>query len=262
MLWISPESEKSRLNYDCHLNIAYGETARQKLDIFGDNLSADSPLFVFVHGGYWQMCDKWSSAFIAGPLVEQGIRVVIIGYDLCPTVTLAQLVGQIKRSFNWVSDYVGRNSIKSVSLAGHSAGAHLLACALTKTFIDSLAADVKLFAYYISGIYDLEELYLTKAANENNILSLDKKSARELSPQFYSFDHLNQRTMKHFVWVGEHESPKFKEQSKEFAAVALKNNQRVTHEVVNECDHFNIIEKLYEPGFDLIQQIIENAKTS
>ena len=240
------------MNYDCHLNIAYGESSRQKLDIYGDNLSPDSPLFVFVHGGYWQMCDKQSSSFFVGPLVKSGIRVIVIGYDLCPTVTLAQLVEQVKRSFKWVSEYIAKNSIKMISFAGHSAGAHLLACVLTKDFINSIAADAKMNAYFISGIYDLGELYLTKAANDSNILSLDEKTARDLSPQFYDFDHLKNRQMKLFVWVGEHESAKFKEQSEKFAASALSTN----YQVIYGLDHFDIVEKLSESDFHLTQQII------
>jgi len=253
------ESEKNRKKYDCHLNIAYGESAKQKLDIYGDNLSADSPLFVFVHGGYWQMCDKWMSSLFVGPLVESGIRVVVVGYDLCPTVTLAQIVDQVQRSFTWVSGYVAKNSIKSVSFAGHSAGGQLLACSLTKDFIESIAADVKLFAYYFSGVYDLQELYLLKAANDNNILSLDKKAARELSPQFYAFDHFVNRSMKNYVWVGEHESAKFKEQSKNFAESALKDSKSVTYEVIAGLDHFDIIETLSQADNPLTCEIIKNA---
>lgn len=241
------------------MNIAYGESARQKLDIYGDHLSAESPLFVFLHGGYWQMCDKWMSSLFVGPLVESGIRVAIVGYDLCPTVTLAQIVEQVQSSFAWVSSYVAKNSIKSVSFAGHSAGAHLLACGLTEDFVESVAADVKLFAYFFSGVYDLQELYLTKAANDNNILSLDKKTARELSPQCYAFNHLDDRSMKNYVWVGEHESPKFKEQSKNFADFALKDSKSVVYEVVAGLDHFDIIETLSQADNPLTREIIKNS---
>lgn len=104
------------------MNIAYGTTSREKLDIYGDDLKTDSPLFVFIHGGCWQMpeMDKWSSAFCVVPLVTNGIRVVVTEYDLCPNVTLEQLVAQVKKSFKWISEYVEKNSIKSVSIAGHS----------------------------------------------------------------------------------------------------------------------------------------------
>lgn len=253
-------SENARMEFECHLNIAYGDTARQKLDIYGENLSSNSPLLIFVHGGYWQMCEKSSSSFFVGPLIESGVRVIIIGYDLCPTVSLAQLVKQIQRSFEWVSDYVERNSIKTVAFAGHSAGAHLLACALTQEFIHSIAADTKLLAYFISGVFDLEELYLLKAANENNILSLDENSARELSPQFHDFKHLNERNLKIYVWVGEDESPKFIEQSKNFAVITLRNNDSVSFETVNGLDHFDIVEKLSNSDFHLTRQIIANIK--
>lgn len=55
-------SNRNRKNLDCHLNIAYGDTERTKLDIYGDDLPANAPLFVFIHGGYWQLLDKFYSA--------------------------------------------------------------------------------------------------------------------------------------------------------------------------------------------------------
>jgi acetyl esterase/lipase len=77
------ETEKNRKNLDCHLNISYGSTQRQKLDIYGDDLPSSAPLFVFVHGGYWQMLDKNESA------VPVAVRLVIFRilisekYDFC-----------------------------------------------------------------------------------------------------------------------------------------------------------------------------------
>lgn len=241
------------------MNIAYGETFRQKLDIYGDDLTADSPLFVFIHGGYWQMCSKWESAYFVKPLVDKGIRVISVDYDLCPDVTLAEVVAQMKKAFKWISDYVKKHSIKSVSLSGHSAGAHLLATSLTSEFVSSLAVDVKVSNYFISGVYDLSELWGLKAANENNILSLDASNHRELSPQFFDFTYLKSRNFKHFVFAGEFESEKFKEQSNNFAEITLKDIQNVNFKVIKSCDHFDIVEKLSESDYEITKLIASNA---
>jgi arylformamidase len=40
------------------LNISYGKSKREKLDIYGDNLDQSAPVFIFIHGGYWQEVDK------------------------------------------------------------------------------------------------------------------------------------------------------------------------------------------------------------
>lgn len=200
--------------------------------------------------------DKGSSAYVVAPLVQQGIRVIIIDYELCPRVTLLQIVMQVQKAFKWIGNYIKENGIKNVSFAGHSAGAHLLACSLTEEFIELVGA-VKLSAYFISGIYDLEELRHLKAANENNILSLDEGNVRELSPQFHEFAHL--KNVDIFVFVGDCESGKFKQQSKNFAEGPLKTFSSVRLEFIKERDHFDMVEKLSESDYKLTILITENA---
>lgn len=207
------------------------------------------------------MCDKWGSAYVACRLVEKGIRVIVVDHELCPKVTLEEVVVQINKSFSWISNYVKENSIKSVSFAGHSAGGHLLACGLNKKFVNSITTDVKLFAYAISGIYDLQELRHLDAANQNNILSLDDENVSLLSPQFHDFSHLVSRNIKFYVFAGEYESEKFKQQSKDFAEIPLKKLNSVNFEVINGLDHFDIVEKLVDEDYLLTKLIVENSKS-
>lgn len=253
------ESEKNRFNHECHLNVTYGDSLRQKFDIYGEDLKPDSPLFVFIHGGYWQEMNKWSSAYVVAPLVAKGIRVMVVDYDLCPTVTIEEIVAQAKKCFMWISDYIAKNSIKTVSFAGHSAGAHLVANSLTLSFMNSIAADVKIFAYYISGVYDLNDLRYLKCVNQNNLLSLNDNNVHELSPQFQDFSHLKVRQICHYVLVGEFESEAFKKQSKDFAEGPLKNLPSVTFKILNKLDHFDIAEKLSEADYEITELIIKNS---
>jgi hypothetical protein len=44
----------------------------------------DSPVFVYIHGGYWQMLSKDISAYHVIPLWQAGIRSIVVGYDLTP----------------------------------------------------------------------------------------------------------------------------------------------------------------------------------
>ena len=56
-----------------HLDLAYGDTPRERLDLF---LAADpnAPTLAFIHGGYWQINDlvKESFAFFAEALLPLG----------------------------------------------------------------------------------------------------------------------------------------------------------------------------------------------
>lgn len=207
------------------------------------------------------MMDKWNSAYMVPPLVAKGIRVIVVDYELCPVVTLEKLVQQVQKSFKWISDYVTKNDIKSVSFAGHSAGAHLVACALTKNFTETVAQDVKLFVYYVSGVFDLHELRHLKAANENNILSLNDENVKRVSPQFHDFSHLINRNVKNFVFAGEFESEKFRQQSKDFAEGPL-SCLHVEYEVLGNVDHFSIVENLSQPDYELSKLIVKNSTAS
>lgn len=223
-------------------------------------MKRDSPLFVYVHGGYWQLFefDKWHSAYVVAPLVQKGIRVIVIDYELCPTVTLEEVVKQVQKAFKWVAFYVRKYKIQSVSIAGHSAGAHLIACALTEEITSLIAPEVKFSTFLISGVYDLNELRHLKVANEGNILSLTDDNVRQLSPQFHNFDHLQgQQNFKMNILVGEHESEKFKQQAKGFAE-KFNELSFVTHEVLPGLDHFDIVEKLAESDYELLQSIAKS----
>ena len=42
----------------------------------------------FIHGGYWQFCDKADFAFIAAGPLALGFDVVLVEYTLAPAVNL------------------------------------------------------------------------------------------------------------------------------------------------------------------------------
>jgi acetyl esterase/lipase len=46
-------SAKIRSEYAGHLDLAHGDTPRERLDLFLADPKA--PTFAFIHGGYWQM---------------------------------------------------------------------------------------------------------------------------------------------------------------------------------------------------------------
>ncbi len=50
-------SERMRATHECRLDLAYAEGERQKLDLFRAD-SANAPLHMYVHGGYWQRGDR------------------------------------------------------------------------------------------------------------------------------------------------------------------------------------------------------------
>src|SRR4051812_41642846 len=73
--------------YKVHKNIAYGDNAMQKLDIYEpENPDAAKTVIVFFYGGSWQNGSKDDYRFVGQALTSKGYTVVIPNYRLYPEV--------------------------------------------------------------------------------------------------------------------------------------------------------------------------------
>src|ERR1700682_972775 len=101
-------------------SMRYGPGARNVIDFFpGDN---QGPIVVFIHGGYWQAVDNSSFSHLAAGLNAHGISVAIPSYDLCPNVTVDEIILQMRVASRELAR-LGR----SLGIHGHFAGGHLAA---------------------------------------------------------------------------------------------------------------------------------------
>lgn len=198
----------------------YGATPPEKLDIYGSGSKA----FVFVHGGAWKRQSSREQAFPAEPIIAAGAAYVALNFALLPTVTLPEMVGQVCRGIEWVQ----RNLSEDVVLCGHSSGAHLSGCALTK-----LPGIRK--ALLISGLY---ELHPVRLSSRNDYVRLDERLEDEYSP----IRHAKRIKCPVTVAWSENESAEFYRQSQEFA-------ERLGAPVVigKGLNHFEILETLADP---------------
>jgi arylformamidase len=119
------------------LDIRYFDgTSRQKLDVFSPREAQDRPIVIFVHGGGWMLGDKNLFGLyrnIGRFFAQHGIVAVMVNYRLSPLVKHPEHVRDVARAFAWVRkhgrDYGGDSD--QIILAGHSAGAHLVALLAT-----------------------------------------------------------------------------------------------------------------------------------
>jgi len=174
-------SEATRAVLNPKENLRYGDGPKETLDAFAPPAVARAT-FVFIHGGYWRAFDKREFSFVATPFVTQGIAVASINYDLCPDVSIATIVEQVRRAIGWVvheGAAYGMNTDRIV-VAGHSAGGHLAAMMLTTDWPkQGLARDPIVGAVSISGVHDLTPLVLS---SYNIDLKLDEVEAVRVSP--------------------------------------------------------------------------------
>lgn len=83
----------------------YGSSERESYDVYFNDSEETSKIFVYVHGGCWQMLDKESSAYCVAPFVEAGHRVILVDYNLCPNVSLTKIVQEIQTCIRHIVQY-------------------------------------------------------------------------------------------------------------------------------------------------------------
>lgn len=224
---------------------------RRLCDIFykEGNECKPSPLFVFIHGGYWQVFDKVHSTSMVGPLVRQGFRCAIMDYNLCPSVTLPQLMEELCGFATWIFQYAERVPTTEIHFAGHSAGGHLLSQLLHVPHLlpDSGRAKVRTM-FFFNGVYDAREVWLLTNINPNNLFGLDEQSAIDVSSILWSWKEEAQQwgNTQLFFITCEHESVTFQEQTRQFAQVLENAGFNTTFKSFDGYDHFNIITDLAE----------------
>ena len=110
-------------------DIAYGPSGREKLDLFLPDDPRGAPVEMYIHGGFWRSREKEDFSYIAGPVVEAGGIAAIVDYDLCPAVTLDEIVRQMRACLVWLHGNVAEHGgdPNRLHVTGHSAGGHLAA---------------------------------------------------------------------------------------------------------------------------------------
>src|SRR5205085_6947693 len=163
------DSQLARSRMSCQLDLRYGEMPGETIDLFPAR-KGDGSCLMFIHGGYWRSLDKKDFSFLAPALVDGGISLAVVNYDLCPAVTIEEIVRQMLRASRWLwlhaEDY-GMDQDR-LYVSGHSAGGHLTAmlmCAQWPTFDRQLPKDLWKGGLAISGLYDLRPLVEVERLN-------------------------------------------------------------------------------------------------
>jgi len=229
--------------------IPYGPSERHRIDLFaGDGAG---PIVVFIHGGYWQALDGSFFSHLAGGLNAHSIDVAIPSYDLCPNVSIDEIIQQMRFASRELAK-LGRPLV----ISGHSAGGHLAACMLATDWpsLDpALPRELVLAAYAISGLFDLVPLVGTSI---NKALQLDPTGAKAVSPLFWkppaqgSLDAV----------VGADESAEYFRQSRTMAEAWAAAGLPTRYGELPGANHFTAIAPLADPESPMVMRLKELAR--
>ena len=248
----SKRSEKFREIVDSSLDCQYGSGEKDKLDIFRCG-KPNAPLFIFVHGGYWQRGDKSVYSFVAESFVSSGIDVALIGYQLCPSASMTNIVDKIREAVIWIwnnaDDYaISKNRI---NVSGHSAGGHITGMILAtdwKEISEELPSDIVKTGIPISGLYQLDPIRETTIADA---LGLDDEESKELSPHFFK----PKTDAPILVTLGGGETPEFHWQTDHFVDKWKEHRAPLDYFAEPKVDHFGVVERLANKESQIFKKV-------
>lgn len=250
--WIE-RSARTREKLTCHLDLVYGAGPKQKLDIFP--ASAASPTLVYFHGGYWQRGDKSVYSFLAEPFTRHGVSVVVVGYDLCPSVSITRISAEAREALAWIwrngADY--GISVDKLTVMGHSAGGHITGMMMGTDFT-KLGADLPLdlvkAGIPISPLNLLEPLRFT-SLNDN--VQMDAAEAERESPM----NHPPVTTAPQLVVCGGKETPEFHRQSDMYVEAFKTAERRIERYTVPDVDHFDELNVLARDDSEFFRKSLQ-----
>jgi arylformamidase len=246
------ESAETRRRHSCIPDVRYGGGPKQTLDLFP--ASRPRSTLMFIHGGYWRALDKQDHSFVAAPLVERGVGVAVINYDLCPGVSVAEITEQCREALLWLRREGARFGIPAQRLfvAGHSAGAHLAAMLFATDWTRRRAAEALAGGVAISGVFDLSPLV---QVSFNSDLRLDANQALALSP--INLEPRVQAPLQ--LAVGAEETSEFIRQSwllwERWPQCRPPRSSGPL--VIPHKHHFAILSELGDPGTELMREILK-----
>lgn len=250
----------SIINDIAYLPVTKSNQSAQHLDIYAPH-KRGAEVFIFIHGGSWSSGDKSTYAFIGKRMAQKGKVCVIINYRLSPGVNYRDMAVDCARATQWVKDSIvnyGGNPDK-ITIAGHSAGAHLAAYLMfNNVFEDSLkkfnpvkgcvlidAFGLDIYSYLMKYKREYDKHFYETFTNEPD-------EWRRGSPLYA----LRKTPISFAVFTGGWTYPSIKKDSEAFSNGLQLLGCKVTYDIIGIKRHIGMILQLYWPWNNLYKRII------
>lgn len=246
------QARKVRESAKSWLNVAYGSGPRETLDIYAAERPA-GPVLVYIHGGYWRSGSKEDNCNFAPTFTARGVTVALVEYDLCPQVTVTDIVRQTRASIAWVYRNIGRYGADPSKLfvSGHSAGGHLTAMALAHDWAkEGLPQDLIKGAVATSGVYDLEMVMKISVQEQVRMTPEDaRRNSPLLTPPRVKCPLV--------VAVGGDEPKGWQQMSEDYFNHGKQHAMRVEYLVEPAANHYTMSEHLLDDSRPLTQAMLK-----
>ena len=234
------------------LNISYGSSPRETLDIYAAD-KAGGPVLVYIHGGYWRSGTKEDNCNFVPAFTGHGATVVLVEYDLCPNVTVTDIVGQTRAAIAWIYKNIARYGGNPLQLyvSGHSAGGHLTAMALAHNWEkEGLPRDCIKGAAVTSGVFDLEVVARISVQEQ---VRMTPEIARVNDP----LSHPPLVDCPVLVAVGGNEPKGWQQMSEDYFRYCKQQGLKAEYLVIPGANHYTVSEHLADSHSPLAQAMFK-----
>jgi arylformamidase len=246
------QARKVRESAQSWLNVAYGSSPREALDIY----AAEKPngtVLIYIHGGYWRSGSKEDNCNFVPTFTRRGATVVLVEYDLCPKVTVTDIVRQTRAAIAWTHKNIrtyGGDPAK-LFVSGHSAGGHLTALALAHDWSkEGLPGNLIRGAAATSGVYDLDVVMKISVQQD---VHLTPEIARTNSP----FTNPPRVKCPLLVAVGSAEPKGWQQMSQDYFGFCKEHGMSAQYLIEPDANHYTMTERLLDDQRPLTRAMIK-----
>lgn len=251
---MSARTADVRKRYPHHLDLAYGDDPKQRLDLYlPKGEVSGAPVFLFLHGGGFREGDRAQYGAVAEPFLREGIICAVASYRLTGDgFHYPDQTNDTRNAIKWLYENIEAHGGDPASLyaGGHSAGAILSAdVGVDRGWMSEagIPASALKGIVPVSGPYDLRE---QGRAGERSAYAPSPELLERASPVL----HVGDAVPGAVVAVGSLEG--YQESSMELVEKLEAAGSNATYLLLEGQDHKDTALSLADPDSELFEAVL------